>query len=172
MRRVLSALALLGLLMTTLFFTQGAASAAPYPPPVTTSLSVSSNTPCAGQSIKVGGSGFGATEAVTLSIGGTVVGSATTDAAGSFDPDVTTPNLIGGQNLTGLGQTSGRTASLTITIRDCAGAGASGGGGGGGGGGLASTGVKIAGLGLLAALLLSGGMFFVIAGRRRASAHS
>jgi len=168
MRRVLSALAVLGLFLTTLAVGHGA-SAAPYPPTTSAALSVSSTTPCEGQTIKVGGANFGATEVVLLAIGGNSAGSATTDSSGSFDPTVTTPNLVGGQTLTGDGQTSGRSSSLTLTIRDCSSAGGAG-GTTGGGGNLASTGVKIAGLSLLAAALLGGGMFFVTAGRRRKSA--
>jgi hypothetical protein len=167
-RRVLGALVVLGLFLVTIAFGSSPATAAPYPPTGTAAVTVSSTTPCTGQSIKVGGTNFGANEVVTLDIAGTAVGSATTDADGSFDPSVTTPDLVGGQSLTGTGQTSGLTASLTLTIRDCAAAG--GASGGGGGGGLASTGVKIAGLSLFAAALIGLGLFFATAGRRRKSA--
>ncbi|PZS18054.1 MAG: hypothetical protein DLM57_06965, partial [Pseudonocardiales bacterium] len=103
-------------------------------------------------------------EVVNLTIAGSSVGSATTDAAGAFDPNVTTPDLVGAQTLTGTGATSGLSASLTLTIRDCVAP------AGVGGGGLAVTGVQIAGITLLAVLLLGAGVFFVTAGRRRKSA--
>lgn len=45
-------------------------------------------------------------------------------------------------------------------------------GGSSGGGGLASTGAAVTGIGILGAGLVAGGMFFVVAGRRREAADS
>jgi hypothetical protein len=165
MRRVLSALAVVWVLATALLIV-GNASAAPYPPVTHPSLSVSTTTPCVGQAIEVGGTNFAASETIKLSIGDRAVGSATTGATGSFDPSVNTPDLVGKQQLSGVGETSGREGSLTLTIRNCSGvAGES-----TGGGGLAFTGVEIAGLCIAGAVFIGCGAFFVAAGRRRNTA--
>ncbi len=161
MRRVLSALAAVCVLAYCLLFTAGA-SAAPVPTVTHPSLSVSTTSPCVGQAIEVGGTSFAAGETIQLSIGDQTVGTATTGATGSFDPSVTTPDLVGEQQLTGVGQTSGRQGALTLTIRKCSAVA----GEGLDSGGLAFTGVEIAGLGLLAAVLIGGGALFVSAGRR------
>jgi hypothetical protein len=165
MRRVLSALAVVWVLATALLFV-GNASAAPYPPVTHPSLSVSTTTPCVGQAIEVGGTNFAAGETIKLSVGGQPVGTATTGATGSFDPSVNTPSLVGKQDLTGLGATSGREASLMLTIRNCSGVS----GESTSSGGLAFTGVEIAGLCVAAAVFIGCGAFFVAAGRRRNSA--
>jgi hypothetical protein len=161
MRRVLSALAAVDVLAFGLLFA-GSASAAPTPPVTHASLSVSTTSPCVGQAIEVGGTNFAAGETIKLSIGGQTVGTATTGATGSFDPSVNTPDLVGEQQLIGVGQSSGRQGALTLRIRKCgAVAGES-----IDSGGLAFTGVEIAGLCLLAAVLIGGGAVFVSAGRR------
>jgi hypothetical protein len=164
MRRGMSALILALVFAMTLVFVRSAA-AAPYPPVTTAALSVSTTTPCEGQSIQAGGADFGASEAVTLAVGGQAIATAAANASGAFDKTVTTPDLIGRQTLTGTGQISGHHASLSLNIRECGGAGVA--GASIGGSGLAFTGVQIAGLALGAAILIGVGAFFVAAGRRR-----
>ncbi|MDT4971668.1 MAG: hypothetical protein QOG22_1811 [Pseudonocardiales bacterium] len=174
MRRVVSVLAVFGLFVAALAFGSSAATAAAatcgsgYPVTTQASIASSTTTPFVGESIKVSGTCYHANEDVAITIGGVSVGTAHTDANGSFELTVTVPNLLGGQLLVGRGA-SGATNdvdSLTLTIEASGAAGVS----GGGGGGLASTGVKIAGLVLLAGALIGGGAFFAIAGRRRRSA--
>jgi hypothetical protein len=161
MRRVLSALAAAGVLAFG-FLLAASASAAPDAPVSHPSLSVSTTSPCVGQAIEVGGTNFAAGETITLSIGDQAVGTATTGATGSFDPSVDTPDLVGEQQLVGVGQSSGRQGALTLRIRRCSAAA----GESVNGGALALTGVEIAGLSLLAAVLVAGGAVFVSAGRR------
>lgn len=143
-----------------------------YPPATRAQIASSTTTPFVGESIKVSGTCFNANESVALSIGGQSVGTAQTDASGSFDPPVTVPNLLGAQQLLGVGASGEATDrdSLTLTITAAATGGGSGGGGsGGGGGGLAVTGTELAGVSILAVALLVGGALFVTAGRRRRS---
>jgi len=163
MRRVrLLFVVLLGCLVAAFGLVAGPAGAASYPPITGTGLTVSTTTPTQGQTIEVGGAKYGANETVTLTIGGISVGTATTDSSGAFDPAVVVPlTLIGAQPLTGVGVTSGATASLTLTILAAtAGSGSS-------GSGLAFTGTQIAGALGLAVVLLAVGAGFVLAGRRR-----
>jgi hypothetical protein len=167
MRRVLSALAVFGVCATGLL-AAGSASAAPspsappYPPVTPPSVAVSTTSPCVGESIDVGGTGFAAAETVTLSIGGQSVGTATGSGAGSFAVSVKAPSVVGEQQLSAVGQSSGTRASATLTISNCSGV-----AGESANRGLAFTGVEIAGLCVLGAALISGGALFVAAGRRR-----
>jgi hypothetical protein len=175
MRRVLSALAVVGLCLTALVFGPGAATAAApacgtgYPVTTQATISVSTTNPFVGEKIEVSGACYHANEDVRITIGGVFVGTAHSDANGAFDPSITVPNLLGPQVLVGTGASgeANDVDSLTLTIAASAVGGVS--GNSGGGGGLASTGVKIAGLVLLAGALIGGGAFFATAGRRRKS---
>jgi len=162
MRRVLSAFAVLGVFLAIVLGVSSSASAGPYPPGGTAALSVSSTTPCTDQAITIGGSGFTANETVNLIVDGGSGPSVRANAAGSFELSFTTPSTAGALDFIATGLTSRSTATVTVTVRDCAGV-------SGGGGGLATTGVKIAGLILFAAVLLGAGAFFATAGRRRRS---
>jgi hypothetical protein len=163
MRRVrLAFVALLGCLLAASGFLTGTAGAASYPPVTGPTITVSTTTPTQGQTIEVGGANYGANESVRLTIGGILVGTATTDSSGAFEPAVVVPTtLIGAQPLTGVGLTSGATASLTLTISAPAAASSN------SGSGLAFTGEQIAGALLLAVVLLAVGGGFALAGRRR-----
>jgi hypothetical protein len=151
-----------------------AANNAPYPPTTQAVISTSTTTPYQGQHIEVSGMTYHASEDVKLYIGGQFVGTGHTDSAGSFDPLVTTPDLLGHQTLTGVGASGAANDvdSLVLTISKGSPAGVAGGGGPGGssGGGLAFTGVEIAGLVGIAVALLAGGTAMMVVGRRRGQA--
>lgn len=139
-----------------------------YPPTTQAQVLSSTTTPFQGQTIKVSGLNYFADEDVKLYIGGIYVGVGHTDSAGSFDPPVVVPKtLLGAQELLGegvSGQPNDRD-TLTLTIRkpgkDVGGVTTT------NGGGLSSTGVKAAGLTLIAVLLLAAGVAVNAAGRRR-----
>jgi hypothetical protein len=170
MRRVFSALILTSILAPALIFipTATADPAVPDAPATTAALSVSTTSPCQGQSVHTGGADFGANETVNLTVGNRTVGTAGTNASGAFDWTVTTPDVSGRQTLAVVGQTSRHRAALTLTVRGCTATGVSG-GSIGGGGGLTSFGAVIAGLCAVAAVVFSIGAL-VAAGRRRKSA--
>lgn len=161
--RFIFALLLGGLIVGSGLFAAGAGAVQPYPPTVPASLQVSTTTPFQGQTIKVSGSNFGPSEPVRLTIGGLVVGVVNSDATGSFDPPVVVPSsLLGPQPVVGVGQTSGLTASLMLTVRAVPAAASS-----TGGSGLAFTGAQIGAALALAVILLATGAAFAVSGRRR-----
>lgn len=168
MRRLPSALVALGLLLGSLvvFAQPAAARECGYPVAICKAqIMVSTTDPFVGQKIEISGKDFHSDEDVKLYIADVYVGTAHTDLLGSFDPPAITPNRPGPQIVKGVGA-SGQAddiATTPITIRVAGVAGES----TGGGGGLASTGVKIAGLSLLAAALLIGGGLLARSGRRR-----
>ena len=174
---MVSAFVALGLLLAGILFASSAV-AAPKPKPTSTcyppgrchaKIFSSTTTPVQGQRIKVSGKFYLPNENVRLTIGGVYVGTARTDADGAFDPPVTVPNLVGDQELSGVGASGLATDrdSLILTIRASGAAGA-----GDNAGGLASTGVQIAAFSLLGVVLLVGGGFLVLAARRRRAAHT
>jgi hypothetical protein len=192
-RRVVNIVAVVGLVLASLFTVLTPASAAPtdpggpcYPPGSAQFYAIchqavitsSTTTPFAGQPIEAGGLDYFhsptvTTELVKLTIGGIFVGIAHTDATGHFDPPVIVPkSLSGDQLLTGTGQqgTPNDTASLVLHIQ----AGVLGTtitNPGPNGGGTAFTGVRIALIVALAAVLLAGGVGLTMAGRRRHARH-
>jgi LPXTG-motif cell wall-anchored protein len=185
MRRMTGARAVLMLvvgMLGMLFAVAGPAAAAPTPTSIPlpcpspypfencqAHILSSTTTPFQGQTIEVSGLTYHANEAVTLTIGGIFVGTAHTDSNGNFDPPAVVPvTLLGDQPLTGRGA-SGAANDVDSLVLHITAAGTS----NTGGGGLPNTGVKIAAFGLLAIALLSGGVLFTIAGRRRRNnAHS
>ena len=165
MRRVMSAIAALGLLTASLFL-GASAQAAPYPPTHQAQIFSSTTTPFQGETIEVSGLTYGLNEDVTLKIGGIFVGTAHTDGIGSFDPPVVVPaSLIGDQLLEGQGAegTPNDYDSLMLHIR-ASGVGPT------EPGGNANTGAKIAGMVGIAAVLLVGGTALTVFGRRRKAA--
>jgi len=69
-----------------------------------------------GISITVTGSGFQGAEAVNISMGGTVAGSATA-SGGSFSTPLTVPSLpVGPTNIVAVGQSSSRAAAAVFTV--------------------------------------------------------
>lgn len=157
----------------------GAPAAGAYPPGTCAEISVSTTTPIVGAKIEVSGSSFHANEDVSIYIGGTVtvdgcqvtlsggikVGTAHTDASGNFDPQVTVPNLLGTQPLTGLGASGAADDSATLNLKISA----ANTGGTGGHRPPAGTGVAIAAMLVAAGLLIFGGLALVRSGRRRRS---
>jgi hypothetical protein len=177
MPRLLSLFAVLGLCAATMLFAPTTALASgvhaaaavgacpnpgPYPPSTGhATIQSSTTTPFIGESIKASGINYCANEDVRLTIGGTFVGTAHTDASGSFDPFVTVPGPAGQADLCGVGASglANDQDCLTLTIREH----------GPSGGGVAFTGVQIAELVILAVLLLGGGAAMAYGGRRRRS---
>ena len=133
------------------------ANAAPYVPQPT--VSVSDQTPTAGSSLTFCGADFLPGETVTIGLdNGTTYPSVVADKGGAFCATIVLgASLTGTHTLTATGTTSGRTASIKITI---AGVTAS-------TGGLAFTGPAVIGVSALGGLLLVGGAMMVLAGRRR-----
>lgn len=68
-----------------------------------------------GDTLAVSGTGFGANEAVQFSIGATVLGSATANAAGAFTGSVVVPKVTGAQTLVAAGPYSSASIGLTVT---------------------------------------------------------
>lgn len=155
-----------------------ASPASAYPPGTCAVASLSASRVTAGGTVDVSGSGFLKNEQVAIKIGvkvtangcdlavsgGVQIGTATTDASGAFDPVVTIPSNLRGQQTIALigasGQPSDRAAAtLTVTAPN--------GGGQGTGGVTAGTGAPILTMLLVVAGLLLGGTGIAFAGRRR-----
>lgn len=187
MRRAARLIAVLGLLLAGLTIGQTGALAAPsgvhavapevcpgattYPPSPGATVMSSTTTPFIGQTIEVSGKGYCPDEDVALFIGSTRVGTAHTDANGSFDPPAKVPGPVGQATLLGRGA-SGLSLdrdTLVLTIRAAS---SSTPGSPSGEPGLALTGTELTGLIVLAALLLGGGGVMLYAGRRKRSVSS
>lgn len=194
MRRLIRLIVLSAMLLTSLTIPMGAASATTsggfdaatstcsggtgYPVQAGATLMVSTTTPYSGQTIEVSGTNFRAGERVTLDLNGKQVGQVTADSNGSFKTSLKLTSAPGKFELTATGSVCG-IAGLFLAIR--AGAGilpvsatkspAAGGvaAGQGGGSGLAFTGLDIAALIAIAAVLLAGGGYLAHAGRRRSA---
>lgn len=180
MRRISRLIAVLGMLGATLLVGSTTASAAAsacaggaYPASSGATIMASTTTPFVRQTIEVSGINFCPNENVSLSIAGQSVGTAHTDASGSFDPQVVVPGPPGDKVLRGVGASGVELDrdGLLLHVRG-SNVGGAGGSTGGGGGGLAFTGVQIAALCVLAVLLIGGGAFFARAGRRKSVARS
>jgi len=128
-------------------------------------LTVSNQTPAAGSSITISGSGFTPGETVTIVLdNGTHFPSVVANSSGSFSEVlVLGVGLSGAHTITATGTTSGHTAKIQIQV---AGVGASG-GTTSAGSGLAFTGASVIGIIALGGLLLLGGGLMLLAGRRR-----
>lgn len=134
----------------------------PFSPAAT--IEVSATAPTAGSSIEVSGAHYCPDEDVSLTIGGTGVGSGHTDASGRFDPAVTVPSRSGAVQLCGSGETqvSANSDCLTLSVQSAAAVGKN----SFSSGGTASTGVRVALIAAVALLLIAGGVAFATAGRR------
>lgn len=177
MRRVVTALVALALGALALLGGPAVASAAPraavagppcpgstlYPPSPDATIMSSTTTPFINQRIEASGIKYCPNEDVTLTIAGKFVGTAHTDSAGSFDPQVTVPGPAGDKLLCGIGA-SGLVHDrdcLTLHVRTGTGPNSN---------HLGSTGVEVATIIAVAVILLGGGALFLGAGRRRKSA--
>lgn len=149
-----------------------AANAGPYPPTQCATLSVSTTTPYAGETMTVSGTGFTPGEQVTLELHSTArdVGTATVQADGSFTTQITIPKDVSGRHLLSVvgGDPACTVAPIALDIQASAALGEQL-GPNGGGGGLSSTGVQIALLLALAALALVAGIALTRAGREKRS---
>lgn len=173
-RRLAVLVATLSLAATGLLAVPSFASAGParcpgpgYPPVPHATILVSTTTPLLNATVEVSGTAFCADETVTLTLQGTVVGTAHTDAAGNFDPPVKITKSGSSLQLCGVGASglAGDRDCVTLNTNASSASGTS--GTSAGGGGTALTGTDIALLCLLAAVLLAGGGAAVVAGRRR-----
>jgi len=141
----------------------------PYPPSPSATVQVNTTVPNVGETLEISGISYCPDEDVELTIAGQHVGTAHTDAAGNFDPPVTTPGPPGQKQVCGIG------ASGLATDRDCLLIEVQGGGETtppGDHGGTAFTGVQIALLGLVALMLIVGGLFLTTMSRNRRPDHS
>lgn len=157
-RPLAAVISLMGALISMLILA-ASASAAPYSNQPTTTLST--QTPVAGGSFTLSGSGFGANEDVsnTLHSATYALASARTNASGDFSVVVTLPSgITGTHTIVSTGMTSGVTTSITITILAPSSSSS---------GGLASTGVAVLGIGGFGGLLLVVGGLMLLAGMRR-----
>jgi hypothetical protein len=183
MRRILAPLVATSLLMLLPAAVLGAAAAPvqagkqvtagdckkpkPYPRARDATVEVNTTVPNVGDPLEISGIGYCPDEDVDLTIAGQHVGTAHTDSAGSFDPQViTTPGPPGQKQVCGLG------ASGLATDRDCLlihvqAAGGSSAAPPGRGGDTAFTGVQIALVGLLALVLVVGGVVVTTLSRNR-----
>lgn len=148
----------------------------PYPPGPNATVQSSATNVHSGETIKVSGIRYCPDVDVTITIHGRLVATGHTNSAGSFGPDAavvpaeqTTAQLCG----TGASGLAGDRDCLTLHFRGVAGVAAArapGANAGANGGGTAFTGVEIAALIAVAAALLSVGIAFSTAGRRRTAA--
>jgi hypothetical protein len=148
----------------------GACSADAYPPSPHATIMASTTTPKVGETIEASGTSYCPDEDVALTLDGTGVGTAHTDAQGAFDPPVVVNKAGNALQLCGIGASGLAADRDCITLSTAAGSqppGGNGTGAGSSGGGTAFTGSDIAALCLLGAVLLFGGGALVAVGRRR-----
>lgn len=179
MRRMLASLLAVGTLGLLALFAPASASAAParaaapqfcdpsdtYPFGPDATVQVDTTQPSVGDKIEVSGIKYCPNEDVDITIAGKHVGTAHTDADGSFDPTVETPGPAGSKQLCGIGASGlSRDADcLTINVGGSSPGAPS-------GGTPAFTGVEIALLGFVALAAIVGGIVFTTLGRNRRSA--
>ena len=154
-----AALALVAILALPAFAQQ------PYPPTVAGVVEVSDQTiDCGAETFTISGSGWAANSQVSITFAGQDLGTAPTDATGSFSISVTPPEASGTQTLTVTQGSLSETAQVTCVT------GVGPGGAEQGGGGVAFTGANITvGLLLLVGLILAGAATLAL-GRRRKNA--
>jgi hypothetical protein len=141
----------------------------PYPPAPHATVLVNTTNPFVGEKIEVSGINYCPDEDVDIRIENTHVATAHTDGKGRFDPQVVVPAPAGAKQVCGIGASGLATDSDCMTIVARAGSGAStpptnpns---------GTATTGVKIALLGLLALVLVVSGVVLATLGRHRRAA--
>jgi hypothetical protein len=179
MRRLVVPLALMALLAATGLPLASGAPAAPeaaagschgasaYPPAADATLQVDTTDPAVGETIKVSGRNFCPDEDVDISIDGRHAVTTHSDPDGAFDPTVRVPGPAGSKRVCGVGASGavGDRGCLTIVAR--AGNAAGRPGTASGRGNPAMTGVEIALLGVLALVLVVGGVLFTTLGRHR-----
>jgi 5'-nucleotidase len=115
--------------------------------------------------LTVNGEGFAPNEQVTLTLHTKTftLTTVTTDADGNFSAAVTLPAGVDGKHTIDATGSTNDKASGKITLTNCAGTA----GQGAGSGGLSNTGVAVLSIAGVGVLLLIGGTFLVVSGRRR-----
>jgi hypothetical protein len=142
-----------------------------YPPAPDATVEVDTTELHVGDPLEISGIRYCPNENVDLTIDGQHVGTGHTDGDGDFDPQVTTPGPSGTKQLCGVGASGLPKDWDCLTIDVLGGTGSSAAEAGpppqGNGGGTAFTGVQIALLGVLALVLVVGGVVVTTVGRNR-----
>jgi hypothetical protein len=143
----------------------------PYPPGPHATVQVNTTNPFVGETIEVSGINYCPNESVDIQIEGKHVATAHTDSTGAFDPPAVVPPPAGAQQVCGIGASGLSTDQdcLTINVRAKSNATTP---PSNTNGGTASTGVKIALLGLLALVLVVSGVVLATLGRNRRNVRS
>lgn len=143
------------------------ASAAPYPPGSTTTTTISNNTIVAGGNVTINVFNLAPGSTLYMYIFSSPVqigGPVTVGSNGSATITGTVPSNYSGSHTIQVQTTSGEVvASYVVNIVSSGTSGS----GSGSGGSLAYTGAAVAGIGGLGVALVAGGIFFVVAGRKR-----
>jgi hypothetical protein len=158
--------ALLVALLAGLFALVAVAPSSQAKPGYTKGATISFNTSGSCGHLTVSGTGFAPREQVVITLHSKTftLATVTTDASGNFSVAVTLPaGVTGNHQIVATGAT-GDSDNGHLTLSAC-GNGAA--GQGAGSGGLSTTGVAVLSLGGLGLVLLIGGVFLVVSGRRR-----
>ena len=100
------------------------------------------------------------------------IGTGTTANTGSGSVTGTIPAGYSGAHTIQVTGAGGEIYPFSITVTSSGGNGGGSGSGGSSGGGLANTGAAVTGIGILGGVLVAGGVFFVVAGRRRTASQT
>jgi hypothetical protein len=138
-----------------------------YPDGQHAAVQVNTTVPHVGDPLEVSGIVYCPNEAVRIFIAGERVGTGHTDAHGRFDPPIITPGPPGPKRLCGNGVSGFAFDRDCLVIHVQGSGGSSPAGPTNHGGGTAFTGVQIALLGLLALVLVVGGVVVTTLGRNR-----
>jgi hypothetical protein len=144
-------------------------SADAYPPGTSAQCALNAGTAAPGQSVHLDLANYDPHSSVSISFHSVpvILATVTTDATGSASADVNIPAdaAAGGHVLVATEATNTSTCPIQVANAGAGGTGA--GGSGGGGGGLSNTGIAVIGLVSLGLILVAGGAFMLVAGRRR-----
>lgn len=149
--------------------------AAAYPAGTGPTYSTSTTSPAAGGTVTV--TAYNVTPGATANLylvgygNGPIGGPVTVPSSGTVSVTGTIPSGVSGQQTLQFRASTGETQNFSIYVVSGGSAGmVSGGGatsGSGSSGSLAYTGAAVAGIGILGVALVAGGVFFVVAGRKR-----
>ena len=145
----------------------GACSDTAYPPSPHATIMSSTTTPNVGQTIEASGTRYCPDEDVALTIDGTAVGTAHTDAHGAFDPHVVVNKAGSHLQLCGIGASGLADDQDCLTLSTPTATSSESTGGSTSHSGTSLTGTDILALCLLAAALIGGGAVLMVTSRRR-----
>jgi len=168
MRRVMSVIAALGLMMASVFFAASAQAAPTYPPGECATLSISATTAHIGDTLHISGVGFTPGDELDIVIHSdpVVIKHISVDASGIFGFDWVVPDLSDGNHVITVEGSSNATCPIDPLEIVISGTNPT------EPGGNANTGAKIAGMVGIAAVLLVGGTALTVFGRRRKASGS